>query len=166
MKFICAHPTTTGLLQERTSNKRLILADFFFWNAGMVLQKSREGLLRSLLFEILRKCPELIPRVAKSSQKTPFRRRLAYSQIDEEDLWSQEEPVEAFHSLVACCDEIDVKFCFFVDGLDEFEAKSKTHSDLIATLRILDASQNIKFCMSSRPRQFSLTFWRRSEQAS
>lgn len=59
--------------------------------------------------------------------------------------------MEAYHKFVACCDEAGVKFCFLIDGLDEFEEVSKTHSDLIATLRILDASQNIKFCVSSRP---------------
>ncbi|KAI0401058.1 hypothetical protein F4802DRAFT_609708 [Xylaria palmicola] len=99
MKFICAHPTTVELLREWAGNKRLILADFFFWNSGTALQKSREGLLRSLLFEILRKCPELIPQVSKGNQKGPFRRQGLYSRTDEEDLWSQEEPVAAFRSL-------------------------------------------------------------------
>ncbi|KAJ2993520.1 hypothetical protein NUW58_g1815 [Xylaria curta] len=147
MKFVCSHPTTIELLQQWADGKRLVTAGFFFWNAGTLLQKSREGLLRSLLFEILRKCPELIPRVSKSNQRVPFRRRHA----EDEELWSQEELMEAYRSLVACCDEIDVKFCFFIDGLDEFEEDNKTHSDLIATLRILAASENIKFCVSSRP---------------
>ncbi|RWA06363.1 hypothetical protein EKO27_g8741 [Xylaria grammica] len=150
MKFICSHTTTKGLLRVWAGSKRLITAKFFFWNAGTALQKSREGLLRSLLFEILRKCPELIPRVS-NNQKAPFLRRGLYSHADDEELWSQEELMEAYRSLVACCDEVDVKFCFFIDGLDEFEEERKTHSDLIETLRILAASQNIKFCVSSRP---------------
>ncbi|KAI1361082.1 hypothetical protein F5Y08DRAFT_29822 [Xylaria arbuscula] len=151
MKFISAHPTTTELLQKWAGNKRLILSNFFFWHSGTVLQKSREGLLRSLLFEILRKCPEIIPRVSKGNQKGPFQRQGLYSQTNEEDVWSQEELVEVFRTLVACCDETNVMFCFFIDGLDEFEEKRKTHSDVVATLRILDTSQNIKFCISSRP---------------
>ncbi|KAI1418856.1 hypothetical protein F5Y12DRAFT_789534 [Xylaria sp. FL1777] len=99
MKFICSHATTMELLRVWAGSKRLITAKFFFWNAGTLLQKSREGLLRSLLFEILRKCPELIPRVSKGNRKTPFRRRGPYSQADDEELWSQEELMEAYRSL-------------------------------------------------------------------
>ncbi|KAI1740332.1 hypothetical protein F4680DRAFT_116318 [Xylaria scruposa] len=151
MKFICSHSITMKSLHEWAGSKRLVTAEFFFWSAGTRLQKSREGLLRSLLFEILRKCPELIPRVSKSHHKAPFRRRGPYSYIDDEELWSQEDLMVAYRSLVSYCDEEDVKFCFFIDGLDEFEEESKTHSDLIETLRVLNASQNIKFCVSSRP---------------
>ncbi|KAI0415762.1 hypothetical protein F5X98DRAFT_365007 [Xylaria grammica] len=104
MKFICSHTTTKELLRGWAGGKRLITAKFFFWNAGTTLQKSREGLLRSLLFEILRKCPELIPRVS-NNQKAPFLRRGLYSHADDEELWSQEELMEAYRSLVACCDE-------------------------------------------------------------
>ncbi|KAI0425233.1 hypothetical protein F5Y09DRAFT_335150 [Xylaria sp. FL1042] len=99
MKFICAHTTTVELLRVWAGNKRLITAKFFFWNAGTILQKSREGLLRSLLFEILRKCPELIPRVSQGNQKTPFRRRGPYSQTDDDELWSQEELMHAYRNL-------------------------------------------------------------------
>ncbi|KAI0187863.1 hypothetical protein EV127DRAFT_139268 [Xylaria flabelliformis] len=151
MKFICSHPMTMKSLQEWAGSKRLVTAEFFFWSAGSVLQKSREGLLRSLLFEILRKCPELIPRVTKSNHEVLFRRRGPYPYIDDEELWSQEDLMVAYRSLVSHCDEEDVKFCFFIDGLDEFEEERKTHSDLIETLRVLNASQNIKFCVSSRP---------------
>ncbi|KAI0201918.1 hypothetical protein F4808DRAFT_88339 [Astrocystis sublimbata] len=150
MKFICAHTRTLELLRVWAGSKRLITAKFFFWNAGTVLQKSREGLLRSLLFEILRKCPELIPQVSEANRKGPFWRQ-GTSYANDEERWCQEDLMEAYRGLVACCDEIDMRFCFFVDGLDEFEENSKTHSDLIATLRILGASQNIKFCVSSRP---------------
>ncbi|KAI0548411.1 hypothetical protein F4679DRAFT_323102 [Xylaria curta] len=151
MKFICSHSMTLKSLHEWAGSKRLVTAEFFFWSAGTMLQKSREGLLRSLLFEILRKCPELISRVSKSHHRAPFRRRGPYSYIHDEELWSQEDLMVAYRSLVSYCDEEDIKFCFFIDGLDEFEEERKTHSDLIATLRVLNASQNIKLCVSSRP---------------
>ncbi|KAI0802771.1 hypothetical protein GGR55DRAFT_691877 [Xylaria sp. FL0064] len=51
------------------------------------------------LLRILRKCPELIPRVSKGNQKTPFRRRGPYSQTDDDELWSQEELMDAYRSL-------------------------------------------------------------------
>ncbi|KAI0452506.1 hypothetical protein F5B21DRAFT_516009 [Xylaria acuta] len=105
MKFVCSHATTMKSLREWAGSKQLITAEFFFWNAGTVLQKSREGLLRSLLFEILRKCPELIPRVSKGNQRAPFRERSRYSHAADEELWSQEELMEAYRNLVTCCDE-------------------------------------------------------------
>lgn len=37
------------------------IATFFFWNSGMNMQKSIQGLLRCLLFQILGECPDLIP---------------------------------------------------------------------------------------------------------
>ncbi|KAI0865075.1 hypothetical protein F4860DRAFT_500765 [Xylaria cubensis] len=99
MKFICSHPMTMKSLQEWAGSKRLVTAEFFYWSAGTVLQKSREGLLRSLLFEILRKCPELIPRVTKGHNEASLRRRGPYPYIDEEELWSQEDLMVAYRSL-------------------------------------------------------------------
>jgi hypothetical protein len=41
-----------------------------------------------------------------------------------------------------------VSFCFFVDGLDEYEGE---HHDIVATLRDLARSEDFKICVSSRP---------------
>lgn len=51
---------TLVLLEEWCSNRRLLTPTFFFWNAGTRLQKSIDGLLRSLVYQMLRECPELI----------------------------------------------------------------------------------------------------------
>jgi hypothetical protein len=149
MKFICDHPTTLSHLNRWAKHKKLCVAKFFFWNSGTSLQKSRQGLLRSLLFEILRKAPDMIPYVSNGSRSTPSVKSAQYR--DEEDAWSTEELTEAYLSLMERCHEIAVKFCFFIDGLDEFGEDRKTHLDLINTLRMLATSKNIKFCVSSRP---------------
>jgi hypothetical protein len=44
-------------------DKKLVLAYFFFWSSGDRLQMSLEGLYQSLLFETLKQCPELIPKI-------------------------------------------------------------------------------------------------------
>lgn len=43
---------------------------------------------------------------------------------------------------------LDVKFCFFIDGLDEYEGD---HVDFCRTLMDLAGSLHIKLCVSSRP---------------
>src|ERR1700681_2535463 len=62
MKFICEHEDTATNLENWAKGRQLIVAQFFFWNAGrQALQKSQEGLLRSILYQILRQTPDLIP---------------------------------------------------------------------------------------------------------
>lgn len=63
LKYIHENPQTLELLRPWANPLKLVLAKHFFWNSGDHLQKSQEGLLRSLLFDILRTCPDLIPMV-------------------------------------------------------------------------------------------------------
>lgn len=63
MKYICSHARVQTELQTWSGDYPLIVASFFFWRSGTELQKSQEGLLRSLLFEVLRKCPSIISKV-------------------------------------------------------------------------------------------------------
>ena len=63
MKFLSHHKSATQALQRWTNGKDLITADLYFWHAGTELQKSQEGLLRSLLYGVLSQCPELIGEV-------------------------------------------------------------------------------------------------------
>ena len=61
MKFIAENEQTKTSLGEWVGNKTLVIASFFFWNASTHhSQKSQRGLLRTILYQILRQCPELI----------------------------------------------------------------------------------------------------------
>lgn len=60
MKFLCRHSRLEDELKQWAGSKKLVFASFFFWNSGDHEQKTLGGLYRSLLFEILRQCPELI----------------------------------------------------------------------------------------------------------
>ncbi|KAK7917976.1 hypothetical protein PG985_009850 [Apiospora marii] len=142
MKFLCDNEDTRNCLQRWSGEKGLIIAKFFFWNAGSNLQKSQEGLLRSLLFEILRQCPELMPAVKN-----------AVAEISDSD---KPDPLQYTHNLMhlyqrIAIQQIPLKFCFFVDGLDEFQEEHRSHLDLIKFLRQLELSSDIKLCVSSRP---------------
>jgi predicted ATPase len=45
---------------ETDDDRPLCFATFFFWNSGTPEQKSQVGLLRSLLYQVLRTCPKLV----------------------------------------------------------------------------------------------------------
>lgn len=97
------------------------------------MQKSRIGLMQSLLYQILRSAPELIP---------PDRGdRLAH------EAWEIEQLIAMFNH-IANETNLNSKFCFFIDGLDEYNGDE---SDIVPMLRILSASPHVKIRASSRP---------------
>ncbi|KAI1293964.1 hypothetical protein F5Y03DRAFT_387833 [Xylaria venustula] len=59
MKYLSQHPNIPEHLAVWSGTDQLVICRYFFWNSGMPLEKSQEGLLRSLLFDILRTLPEL-----------------------------------------------------------------------------------------------------------
>lgn len=138
MKFICEHPKTKATLQEWAGSDPLVTASFFFWFYGTKMQKSQEGFLQTLLHEILRKCPNLI--------QTCFPHRW---RSGTQDPWTWSELQEAFVTLKQGL-ATSTKFCFFIDGLDEFDGEPR---DLLPVIRDLSDSPNVKICVSSRPWQ-------------
>ena len=52
MRLLTDHNKTFEALYSWAGSRRLVVAKFFFWNAGRDLQKTQDGLLRTLLFEI------------------------------------------------------------------------------------------------------------------
>jgi len=60
MRYVYENNLTHQYLQAWAGNADLRVAAFFFWNSGCAEQRSLEGLLRSLLFKILRCRQDLI----------------------------------------------------------------------------------------------------------
>jgi hypothetical protein len=89
MKFICGHSETTRLLRSWVRESNLVVLKFFFWYSGTALQKSLEGLLCALLFEILRECPALIETVCCD-----------YLQESNIEGWDVDSLIEIFHRLM------------------------------------------------------------------
>lgn len=62
MKYLCGGRTeiTRPLLEKWSGKKQLLLAKFFFWKAGTTQhEKTLEGLIQSLLYQILTAVPNL-----------------------------------------------------------------------------------------------------------
>ncbi|KAH7006952.1 hypothetical protein EDB80DRAFT_880472 [Ilyonectria destructans] len=138
MRFLTDYPNTTEFLKEWAGKKDLIVAKHYFWNPGTAIQKSQEGLFRSLLLQILYQRPQLIPAVCADRWNAQYG--------DTFHPWSRTELMETFARL----DNLKMlgcRICLFIDGLDEYDGD---HAQLVSLIRHIGASQDIKICASSR----------------
>ncbi|OQE26207.1 hypothetical protein PENFLA_c007G01162 [Penicillium flavigenum] len=145
MKFLCNHSLTHRALRLWAGPDQLMTASFFFWNSGTTLQKSQEGLIRSLLHEILQKHPALIEEVFPSESHEESEGSTNSKTIN---MWSRSQLINAFHRL-ANQKISSSKFCFFIDGLDEYQGD---HVELVNLLcKLVHCNENVKLIVSSRP---------------
>ncbi|GME23775.1 hypothetical protein GTA08_BOTSDO10490 [Neofusicoccum parvum] len=139
MKFIHDHERTKEILGKWAGSTKLLIINHFFWITGAEIQKSYEGLLRSLLFQILRKRPALIPIVCG--------RRLEGDDFTMQEPWSIRELSECFQCFMEG-KVLNDQVCIFVDGLDEYDGNP---TDVLKVLKQMAQFSNIKLCVSSRP---------------
>ena len=141
-KFICEDPRTVAALDKwaKSANRELCYASFFFWNLGSWIQRSQAGLIRSLLFYLLRDRRHLISVIMP-------------------ELWSisnnkhpRDGPstIELLRWLRRLPNIIDSKYriCFLIDGIDEYDGD---FNDIIDIIESLSSNEHIKFIISSRP---------------
>ena len=149
MKFIASHERTRQALAGWAGDKKLLVACFYFWSSGSPLQRSQEGLLRCLLYQILSQAPEMIPNAV------PRRWQTAGDSSRTAEPWTRKEISDAFSNIING-NPLDVNICFFIDGLDEYGGSDlnigESDLDLVSQLKKLASSPHIKLCLSSRPR--------------
>ncbi|KAJ3550300.1 hypothetical protein NM208_g53 [Fusarium decemcellulare] len=142
MKYICESDRTFELLNDWAGKKRLVFAKFFFWRYGTEVQKSWNGLLRSLLFSIVFECPHLI--------ESTFPKQWQSVKDSKPCHLSATDIQHTFTNLMKRNDVFDEhKFAFLIDGLDEFVGRD---DKLIASLFswVYSWPVDIKICVSSR----------------
>jgi len=138
VKFIADHPTTIELTSHVHPGKKTIQASHYFWAAGTEMQRSQQGLLQELLYDIFRQCPHLI--------SIACAHRISDTQ-DHETPWTIEELQKVLTTLSSdSCSS--VAFTIFVDGLDEYDGD---HEVLCTTFKTLAECSHFKLCVSSRP---------------
>ena len=137
MKFLVNDPRTRKALRIWAGEKRLVVASYFFWNAGTDMQKSQLGLLQTLLYTVLQQCPPLVSQICRAQIQKP-----ASSTIS----WTRAEILEILNDLRLRTSD-STRFCFFIDGLDEFDGD---HTEVLDVMESL-TSDHIKICFSSRP---------------
>lgn len=159
MRYICENAHTKTELGSWSGTTPLEIAQFYFWRSGDADQRTLQGLLRSLLFEILQRHRPLLPKVlpdlwrAWSARATAvlsntlppndvvssFKTQPLSLNTLQRSFWVLLRELEQTHKLV-----------LFIDGLDEFESDDG-YSGITEILRQCATSQNIKICASSRP---------------
>ncbi|OCL06397.1 hypothetical protein AOQ84DRAFT_390221 [Glonium stellatum] len=141
VKHIYKDQRTFQSLEVWSADLPLITGAFFFWISGTAMQCSRSGLLRSLLHQILKKCPVLISHIF------PTRWDIDYLFGEEQDPFSWPELLTALRLLPQVV-EGRARLCLFIDGLDEFDGD---HAELLENMSVLKNCPHIKVCVSSRP---------------
>lgn len=140
MKFISRQETCQEALQAWTKDELLITAHFYFWSAGTPMQKSLQGLLQTILYQIMKACPLLIPSIAPNRWAGALDKTV-------EDPWTWDEALATLNRFIHQ-KAIRCSTCLFIDGLDEFDGN---YAHLVDVFSQIPSSSNMKVCLSSRP---------------
>ncbi|KAF2667552.1 hypothetical protein BT63DRAFT_426413 [Microthyrium microscopicum] len=148
MKFLSTYEQTTTELRNWAGQRQLVTASHYFWISGNPLQKSQEGLMRTILHDLLSKEPHLVPHVIPKHWMAALQDVTPEAKLEHEYLypWTVKDLKEAFQKVTS--HESEFCYCIFIDGLDEF---SGDKDDLIETTNALHSLPNVKLCVSSRP---------------
>lgn len=139
MKYLTRENKTIELLNDWAQGRPLVIVKHFFWGPGSDLQRGLDGLFRTMLFQILMEHPELIAQICPQ--------RVDESRFRYLESWTIEELKGCFQFLTAL-PSLPSKFCFFIDGLDEYRGRPE---ELIAVINFIAKSDDMKLCVSSRP---------------
>ncbi|KAL1635359.1 hypothetical protein SLS56_001783 [Neofusicoccum ribis] len=163
MKYIFTHPKFSENLEHWAGDDLLVTAKFFIINrAPSPLQKSGVELLRSLLVQLLEASPEFVSIITRSRGQGRREERPT-----ENMKWTWPQLQRAFEACLAQKPR-DVKICFVVDGLDEYNIPSKSSDPGEPETTTFSKQQRgfeeifrffleawnypgIKFCLASRP---------------
>ena len=142
MSFLCQHDRTMRSLKIWSGNKDVFMPKFFFWRGGTTMEKSVEGLLRSLVWQMLNQIPET------SWNIESFLEHLATGQHSNNLIaaWTERRLRDTLSHVLQLASNSSY-LCLFIDGLDEFE---KDPHDLIDLIRDQVKGTKVKLCLSSR----------------
>ncbi|KAI0856249.1 hypothetical protein F4860DRAFT_493801 [Xylaria cubensis] len=145
MKFITSHDMLQNLLVQWSKPKPFIVARFYFWNAGTTVQRTQEGLLRTLLHQCLRQHPQLIRKACP--RRWALFKVFGLKAKTAVPPWALEELLESFSAFDKFVGQ-QFNLALFIDGLDEFDGDHKT---LLEFVRLFHSRAGRKVCVSSRP---------------
>lgn len=141
MKMLSNDDRTHQSIREWNEGSEPIFSSYYFWSQGGELENSDSGLLRSILCDVLAKCPAL------GSMAFP----------DWEPNHAAHEPklIDALGGLrrIIASASFDSKLFILIDGLDEYAEDSKERKKLVDVLSQLAQSPRVKLLVSSRPLQ-------------
>ncbi|KAL8942792.1 MAG: hypothetical protein Q9211_001246 [Gyalolechia sp. 1 TL-2023] len=151
MRSIFEQPKLDEHLKVWAKDRSLQVYKFYFWNSGSILQKSQNGLFRSLLYEMFTQRPALVeatlPDVVSSTLDLPFEELSELRRGQEWRTWTLRELKKCFLAALEQTAKT-TRYCFLIDGLDEFDGN---YFELTSFLKEIANQTHVKFCLSSRP---------------
>ena len=156
MSFLCQDDRTREALKIWSGTKDLFMPRFFFWGSGSQSQKSLEGLLRSLLWQMLKGFPDLTLPLFDGGPSLHQNRRVS-SRNNLIGAWTKDRLQRALKDVIrqleaSCC------LCFFIDGLDEFDQDGDELVEFVYDI-VSTTTTGVKVCLSSRPyKSFEVAF--------
>ncbi|KAJ9654577.1 hypothetical protein H2198_006392 [Neophaeococcomyces mojaviensis] len=144
LRFLSDDPRTLELARGRSGLQQALVARCFFWNSGTMLQKSQQGLLQTLLYQLLSKRPDF------PSHLFLDRWQLLKLNTDCDLPWSLDELRDA---IFACARHFtqETNIVMFIDGLDEYQGNDEQRQEVCSLLHSLSQIEGVKVCTSSRP---------------
>ena len=133
-------------LRRWAGERDLMVVPFYFWASDNAeLQKSRGGLLRTLLHLILCAKPWLVP-IAFPLEWESLSLTGSFYPLP---MWSEEHLMKSLLQILSALGEKDTCICFYIDGLDEFEGEPQLAITLVEQLAA--SGRHVKLCAASRP---------------
>ena len=162
MSYISEHEDLYTHLGLWTNSQQVIVPVFFFWRLGSPEQKSVEGLLRSLLHQILETGPAHLS--ADLMSFVHVQRQKPGQQSGQGRVrWRINLLVKLLREAI---NRLQDKWfiCFLIDGLDEFEGDPQDQQRLVDILVEVAGKSNVKMCLSSRPERHLIQAFSQSSQ--
>ncbi|KAL8850864.1 MAG: hypothetical protein Q9221_004177 [Calogaya cf. arnoldii] len=176
MKYIYRTTQLRIHLNHWAGNIPLLIPAVFIWDRGKsLMHKSREGMVRSLLHQILTSQKHLVPSVFPIKWNKEYAIRSADNAMSwmnhtrESPPWDWRELIEAFQTLTdpswQRIQNAQMRICVFVDGMDEYRTlddstlspnevinrKKDGYREITEFFEALACSPDVKLCLSSRP---------------
>ena len=143
MKYIKNNTKTMSYLRSCRDESWVIIHFFFDFRAGRHLSNSMEGLLKSILSQLIKNTPQIGYLLIK------------HLGIDD---WTKSKELYKWNTqslrtaALVALSQCNANVCVLLDGLDEFEATTIEILGLIAFLKdLVSMSSRIKVCIASRP---------------
>ncbi|KAM0715897.1 hypothetical protein Q7P37_008411 [Cladosporium fusiforme] len=121
-------------LQQWSGSRKLHIFSHFFWRPGSELQKSITGLLRTLLFQMIKENPSIADEIV--------------AQAPGDGSWTEMRLLRILEKFIEAYQNADDCMFLLVDGLDEFEGD---YTELLKAILKVGTNRNTKMCLSSRP---------------
>lgn len=149
MRFIARDERTERHLEGHdliSQPSEVIRSRHFFHNRGTILQKSFEGLLRSILYQIL----DASPRLSECLRPVFDDNRLTDS-LHAKNLWTSHILRKCLHHVLKQS-KYDVNLFILLDALDEYDGTPEYVSNFLKDLlKSTKARTRVKILFSSRP---------------